>query len=145
MATTKRGTASQPFSIRLGPAANLLVTEEVRRTGRSRSAIVNELTEEAAKTRLFPGIEFGDEPRRARLIGTGLDVWELIMILGWYGDDDAKVREDYPRVNQHHIQIARAYHQRFPEEIDAILAEQHRPLDELVELYPFLQVYRYEE
>ena len=68
MAQTKPQTKSQPFSIRLGPAANLLVTEEVRRTGRSRSVLVNELAEEAAKMRLFPGIEFGDEPRRARVV-----------------------------------------------------------------------------
>jgi hypothetical protein len=46
---------TQPFSIRLGEQANLLVEDEVRRSGRSRSVVVEELAEEAAKTRLHPG------------------------------------------------------------------------------------------
>lgn len=131
---------SQPFSVRLRPAANLLVTEEARRTGRSRSALVEELAEEAAKVRLFPGIGFRDRPRRAWVIGTGLDVWELIDLLRSYKGEVAKLREHHPLVAEHHVKIARAYAERFPEEIEAILTEQHRPLDELLELYPFLEV-----
>ena len=53
--------------------ADLLVHDEVRRSGRSRSAVVEELAEEAAKTRLFPGVAFSGTPRRAWVIGTGLD------------------------------------------------------------------------
>jgi hypothetical protein len=36
--------------------------------------------EEALKARLFPGIAFrgDDDDRRARLIGTNLDVWQVI-------------------------------------------------------------------
>lgn len=44
---------TQPFSIRLGQTAELLVADEARRAGRSRSAVVEELAEEAAKARLF--------------------------------------------------------------------------------------------
>ena len=46
---------TQPFSIRLGAQANLLVADEVRRSGHSRSVVVEELAEEAAKARLHPG------------------------------------------------------------------------------------------
>jgi hypothetical protein len=132
--------ASQPFSIRLGAGADLLVTEEARRTGRSRSSLVTELSEEAAKTRLFPGIAFRGEPRRAWAIGTGLDVWELIDLLRSYGGDEPKLREDHPLVAEHHLRIARAYAERFPDEIEAMLEEQRRPLGELRALYPFLQL-----
>lgn len=90
--------------------------------------------------RLFPGIGFRDQPRRAWVIGTGLDVWELIDLLQSYKGDVAKLREDYPLVAEHHVRIARAYAERFPDEIEEILAEQRRPLEELLELYPFLQV-----
>lgn len=90
--------------------------------------------------RLFPGIAFRDRPRRAWVIGTGLDVWELIDLLRSYEGEVARLRENHPLVAERHVKIARAYAERFPEEIDAILAEQHRPLEELLELYPFLHV-----
>jgi hypothetical protein len=140
MGREKPAPRSQPFSVRLSSAANLVVSEEARRTGRSRSALVEELAEEAAKMRLFPGIGFRDRPRRAWAIGTGLDVWELVDLLRSYAGDVAKLREHHPLVAERHVKIARAYAERFPEEIDAILAEQRRPLGELLELYPFLQV-----
>jgi len=97
------------------------------------------LTEEAARARLFPGIAFRGEPRRAWAIGTGLDVWELIDLLRSYDGDAVKLREDHPLVADHHVRIARAYAQRFPDEIEALLEEQDRPLEELRALYPFLQ------
>ncbi len=56
---------TQPFSIRLGAQANLLVSDEVRRSGRSRSVVVEELAEEAAKARLYSGIAFRGRPRPA--------------------------------------------------------------------------------
>jgi uncharacterized protein (DUF433 family) len=132
---------TQPFSIRLGAQANLLVADEVRRSGRSRSVVVEELAEEAAKMRLFPGIVFGDTPRRARLIGTGLDVWELIEMLGSYENDEKELMEAHPRVTERHIRLARAYAERFPEEIELRLEENHRPLEELKALYPFIHFY----
>jgi hypothetical protein len=131
---------SQPFSIRLGASAELLVGEEARRTGRSRSALVTELTEEAAKARLFPGIAFRDEPRRAWVIGTGLDVWELIELVSSYEGRLAELREAHPLVSERHVRLATAYAERFPDEIDAFLREQHRPLDELRALYPFIEL-----
>src|SRR5947209_13086008 len=96
MSRPGRKPKSQPFSVRLRPSAELLVAEEVRRSGRSRSAVVEELAEEAAKTRLFPGIAFRGRPRRAWVIGTGLDVWEIVDLLGSYGDDAAKLRRSHP-------------------------------------------------
>jgi hypothetical protein len=129
-----------PFSIRLGPAANLLVAEEARRAGRSRSAVVQELAEEAAKTRLFPGIGYRGRPRRAWVIGSGLDVWELIDLLRSYEGDDEELRESHPLVSDRHLRVARAYAERFPDEIADFLDANRRPLDELRALYPFLDV-----
>jgi uncharacterized protein (DUF433 family) len=131
---------TQPFSIRLGETASLLVQDEARRTGRSRSALVEELAEEAAKARLFPGIAFRGTPRRAWVIGTGLDVWELVDMLESYENDDSALREAHPQVTQRHLQIARAYAERFPVEIDAFLEENRRPLEDLLRLYPFIRV-----
>jgi hypothetical protein len=129
---------TQPFSIRLGTQANLLVTDEVRRSGRPRSIVVEELAEEAAKTRLHPGIAFRGRPRRAWVIGSGLDVWEIIDLLRSYDGDEELLRSSHPLVGERQLRSARAYAEHFPEEIEPLLEENHRPLEELRELYPFL-------
>jgi hypothetical protein len=130
---------SQPFSIRLGEHADLLVSDEVRRSGRSRSVVVEELAEEAAKTRLFPGIAFRGSPRRAWVIGTGLDVWEILELLRSYADDERRIRAAHPMLGERHLRLARAYGERFPDEVEAFVEESRRPVDELRRLYPFLQ------
>ncbi len=133
---------TQPFSIRLGTAADTLVAEEVRRSGRPRSAVVEELAEEAAKSRLFPGIAFRGFPRRAWVIGSGLDVWEVIDLLAAYRSHLPTLLESHPLLAERHVRLARAYAERFPEEIERHLGDNRRPLDELRQLFPFLQVDR---
>jgi hypothetical protein len=130
---------TQPFSIRLGARANLLVADEVRRSGHSRSAVVEELAEEAAKTRLHPGVAFRGRPRRAWVIGSGLDVWEIVELLRAYVADKESLRVDHPLLSDRHLHIASAYAERFPDETEALIEANHRPLDELRELYPFLR------
>lgn len=131
---------TQPFSIRLGARADMLVADEVRRSGRSRSAVVEELAEEAAKTRLFPGIAFRGTPRRAWAIGSGLDVWEIVELLRSYDRDEKRLTADHPLLDSRRLRIARAYAESFPDEIESQAAENRRPLQELAELYPFLQL-----
>jgi len=130
---------TQPFSIRLGERANLLVSEEARRSGRSRSVVVEELAEEAAKARLHPRIAFRGRPRRAWVIGSGLDVWEIVELLRSYEDDVAALSADHPLLSERHVRTARAYARQFPDEIAALLEENRRPLSELTSLYPVLQ------
>lgn len=129
---------TQPFSIRLGRQANLLVSDEIRRSGHSRSVVVEELAEEAAKARLHPGIAFRGRPRRAWVIGSGLDVWEIIELLRSYDGDETLLQESHPLLRDRQLRAARAYAERFPEEIEPLLVENSRPLEELRELYPFL-------
>ena len=130
---------TQPFSIRLGERANLLVSEEARRSGRSRSVVVEELAEEAAKARLHPDVAFRGRPRRAWVIGSGLDVWEIVELLGSYEDDVAALIADHPLLTERHVRTARGYSNQFPDEIAVLLEENRRPLSELTSLYPFIQ------
>src|SRR5687767_4214503 len=139
MAERSRSPKSQPFSIRLGEHADLLVRDEVRRSGRSRSVVVEELAEEAAKTRLFPGIAFRGTPRRAWVIGTGLDVWEILELLRSYAGNEQELRAAHPLISDRHVRLARAYGERFPDEMEAFIEDTRRPLVELRRLYPFLQ------
>jgi uncharacterized protein (DUF433 family) len=131
---------TQPFSIRLGAQANRLVTEEVRRSGRPRSVVVEELAEEAAKTRLHPGIAFRGTPRRAWVIGSGLDVWEIIELLRSYDGDEDSLRASHPLVTHRRLRTARTYAEHFPEEIEQMLHENQTPLEDLAQLYPFVQL-----
>ncbi|MGH9381697.1 MAG: hypothetical protein ACRD2Z_13940 [Thermoanaerobaculia bacterium] len=71
---------SHPFSVRLSPRTDELVTREARRTRRSKGAVLENLADEALRTRRFPGVAFrgSDWNRRAWVIGTALDVWEIV-------------------------------------------------------------------
>lgn len=135
-----RASKSRPFSIRLSQTTNRYVEAEARRTKRSKGAIVEALTEEAARTRRFPGIGFrGEEPyREAWVIGTGLDVWELIQILQDYGSVE-RLLEDHENVTRRAAELAQAYHASYPEEVDEKIADNRRPISELRELYPFAE------
>src|SRR4030095_6548557 len=85
----------QPFSVRLETSTERLVEAEARRTRRSKSAVVEAFTEEAARTRRFPGIAVrGDDAgRRAWVIGSGLDVWEVVQMLEDFGSIEALVAD----------------------------------------------------
>lgn len=128
----------QPLSIRLSREAQLVIEEERRRTGRSRSAVVEELAEEAAKTRRFPGIGFrGPEPRRPWVIGSGLDVWEISEMLGDFGSVEKLLRQTH--LTERDVRLANAYTEAYPDEVEQAHAENRRSTEELLELYPFVQ------
>ncbi len=130
----------QPFSVRLEAETEKLVEEEARRTRRSKSAVVEALTEEAARTRRFAGIGFrGDDARRrAWVIGSGLDVWEIIEALENFGAPEALVAESQLSLAQ--VRLAIAYRNAYAEEIEDMVADNRRPPDELLGLYPFIEV-----
>jgi len=133
----ERARKSRPFSIRLSQTTDRFVAAEAQRTRRSKGAIVEALTEEAARMRRFPGIAFRGEDavREAWVIGTGLDVWELVEMLHDYDSVERLVAET--GVSERAVELARAYHASYPEEVDRAIAENRRPLSELRELYPF--------
>lgn len=130
----------QPFSVRLEEATEMLVEAEARRTRRSKSAVVEALTEEAARARRFPGIAFrGDDVRRRGwVIGSGLDVWEIAQMSEDFGSTEKLVAET--QLTPAQVRLALAYHDAYPSEIDEAIAENRRPLDELRTLFPFVEV-----
>lgn len=139
-----RASKSRPFSIRLSQPTNRFVEAEARRTKRSKGAVVEALTEEAARMRRFPGVGFrGEEPHReAWLVGTGLDVWELIQMLQDYEGAVDRLLEEHRNVTRRAVELAQAYYASYPEEIDEKIADNRRPVSELRELYPFADFIR---
>src|SRR5215210_5606821 len=127
----------QPFNVRLQEETERLVEAEARRTRRTKGAVVEAFTEETARTRRFPGIAFrGDDARRrAWVIGSGLDVWEIVHMLEDFGSSEALVAE--ASLSLQHVRLAVAYRDAYPDEIDEAVADNRRPLADVGVLFPF--------
>ena len=130
----------QPFSVRLEQDTERLVEAEARRTRRSKSAVVEAFTEEAARVRRFPGIAFrGDDARRrAWVIGSGLDVWEIVQMAEDFGSTKKLLADT--TVSAAQLRLALAYRDAYPAEVDEAVAENRRSLDDLRSLFPFIEV-----
>jgi uncharacterized protein (DUF433 family) len=97
--------------------------------------------EEALRARMFPGIAFRGESfeRRAWIIGTAHDVWQVIDAHRDFDSVETMVAAG--DLNERQIRLALAYYERFPEEIDEAISLQRRPLAQLRAEYPFAKVY----
>jgi hypothetical protein len=135
-------TKSAPFSMRLSKRMQTLIDREAKRTGRSRGAIVEALAEEALRMRLFPGIGFKgrDWDRRAWVMGTALDVWQIVDAHKDIGSVEHMAAGG--SASERQIRLALDYYEMFPEEIDAAIADNRRPIEQLKEEYPFIPVLR---
>jgi hypothetical protein len=131
---------SAPLSLRLSPEIELLVEQEAERTRRSKGAVIEALAAEALQMRLFPGIAFRgtDWDRRAWVIGTSLDVWEIVLATRDFDSIEDMAQES--DLTERQIRIAVAYHERFPVEIDRAIARSQRTIDELGSAYPTIAV-----
>jgi hypothetical protein len=138
-AASQKARKGEPFSVRFSLPTDHLVEDEARRTRRSKSAIVEALTEEAVRTRRFAGIGFRgeDAARRPWVIGSGLDVWEVIQMLEDFGSIESLVRQTQLSERQAHLAVA--YRDSYPEEIANAIAENRRPAEQWHELYPFVE------
>jgi uncharacterized protein (DUF433 family) len=143
MPTNPRKT--QPFSLRLAPQLERFVTEEARRTRRSKGAVIEALADEAMRCRRFPGIAFrgSDWDRRAWVGGTALDVWEIVEAFQSFGTVESMVAES--DLTERQIRLALAYSDEYPEEIDSAVRENRRPLEELRRMYPTFDVIELDE
>jgi hypothetical protein len=132
---------STPLSLRLSEETDRLISAEAKRTKRSKGSVLEALAEEALKTRLVPGIAFRGEDydRRAWLIGTSLDVWQVVEA---YKDFDERLDRAVAETDltERELRTAISYYQRFPDEIDDFIALDRRPLAELRAAYPHADV-----
>ncbi len=133
---------SAPFSMRISKSMEALVENEARRTGRSKGAVVEALADEALRMRLFPGIAFRgtDWDRRAWVIGTALDVWQIVEASQDIGSVERMAEGG--SASERQIRLALDYYKQFPEEIDEAIAENRRPIEQLEREFPFIAVSR---
>ena len=87
--------------------------------------MATETLSEAERMRRVPGIIFVDGPagRRARIAGTGIEVFEVVKRYRATRDWQ-DTREFHDMLSDAEFAAARAYYEAFPEEIDAWLDDE---------------------
>lgn len=136
MALRKKG---RPLSIRLEKDFEELLELEAGRAGIPKTRMLERLADEALRMRRFPGLVFRgpEHRRRASVSGTGMDVWEVVML------HDAEGRElllEAHPLTERQLDLALVYYREHPEEIDRILEENDRPPEYWQKLYPGLNI-----
>jgi uncharacterized protein (DUF433 family) len=110
-------------------------------SGREFSAVTNELLEEALKMKRCPGIVFteGTAGRRARIAGTGIEVWEIIATYKGIAKDFARLSKAYYWLSEQQLRAAIGYYKAYKNEIDSLM-KQNEELNKksVSEKYPFL-------
>lgn len=131
---------THPVSVRFreGRVAARLKAE-AEASGRSASALAEELIDEGLRVRRHPLVVFrsGAAGRRAGLVG-GPDVWEVIAgVLGGDVPPEKRVQRavEVFGLRPELVEAALAYYAEFTEEIDAQIAANRAAADEAEELW----------
>lgn len=113
------GYMSQPLSVRLSDATLHRLGARARRSHLPPRTLAQRYVEEGLRMDEHPLIRFAEGPagRRARLVGTGKDVWEVIAVVR-DNDGDIPAAADYLELPFGLVQAAVAYYGAYPDEID---------------------------
>lgn len=84
------------------------------------STVANDLLDEATRMRRCPGIVFAHGPTgvRARVAGTGVDVWEIVATHKSLRNRLERLRKAYPQMTESQLSAALNYYRCFRTEID---------------------------
>ena len=110
-------------------------------TGKDFSGVARDLLIEAVKMRRCPGITFADGPtgRRARIAGSGIDIWEFVAMFKGLGENYDKLKKTYHWLTEQQIRSAFSYYALYPDEIDEKTASNKDITQEQVfKRFPFL-------
>jgi uncharacterized protein (DUF433 family) len=92
-------------------------------TGKNFTTMTIDLLSEAIKIRRCPGVIFADgvSGRRARIAGTGLEIWEIIASYDSLGKNLVRLKKAYHWLSAEQLRAALGYYESFPEEIDHLI------------------------
>lgn len=133
---------SKVLSMRLREEQMARLGRVARRMNRTPSEAAALLLEESLRETEFAFIEFRDSAagRQPYLKGTGMAVWEVMMVARRHGNDAAQTAAalEWPLVK---IQAAFNYAEAFPEEIQAALDDNNVSFEELKRMLPNIQLF----
>ena len=117
--------ATATKTLRLRARLRAEIDRIARRTRRSFSEVTQDLLEEALRMRECPGICFANEPagRVAKVSGTGLGVWEFILLYTEAGKNERALRRAFPQLTPVQIKAAVLYYEKYRTEIDEAIAD----------------------
>jgi len=128
-------------SIRIQEKTLKEIEQISRDSGKEFSAVANELLEEAVRMKRCPGITFteGTTGRRARIAGTGIEVWEVIATYKGIAEDFARLRQAYHWLTEQQLRAAVGYYMVYKEEIGRLIKQNEGLTKEhMRKRYPFL-------
>jgi uncharacterized protein (DUF433 family) len=118
---------SQPMSLRLAEATIERLMRRAKRAQMPPRTLAQRYVEEGLRMDEHPLVRFVDGPagRRARLVGTGKDVWEVIATVR-DNDGDPEVTAEYLGIALGLVQAADIYYGAYRDEIDELIADNDR-------------------
>jgi len=128
-------------SIRIQEKTFREVEQIARETGKEFSTVTNELLEEAVRMQRCPGIVFteGTSGRRARIAGTGIEVWEVIATYKGVNKDFKRLSQAYHWLTEQQLRAAIGYYTLYSEEIDNLIKQNEELTPaQIRRKYPFL-------
>jgi hypothetical protein len=113
-----------------------------RRLGRTPSETSALLLEESLREAEFASIEFRDSPagRQAYVTGSGLAVWEVVMVARSYNGDVARTAAHLVWLPVK-VRAALNYAEAFPEEIEAALEDNNQGFEALKRMLPNAELF----
>ena len=121
------------------------IQDMAQKSGKDFSTITKNLLEEAIKMHRCPGIVFaeGVSARRARIAGTGIDVWEVIANYNTVGQDLERLSTIYHWLTELQLRAALAYYRAYSKEIDGLITQNENWTQESIQTrYPFFAANR---
>jgi len=112
-----------------------------RQSGKDFSTVTKELLEQALRMHRCPGIVFseGVSGRRARIAGTGIEVWEVIANYKSVGENVARLHTTFNWLSELQLRAALGYYRAYPKEIDQLMAQNENWTPESTyKRFPFL-------
>jgi uncharacterized protein (DUF433 family) len=115
---------STHFSLRLRPPVKARLAARAARSGTQPSTLAQRYVDEGLRHDDHPLVHFlaGAEGRRSVLVGTGLDVWEVIATVRDNGNDLAAAAS-YLEIPRGLVEAAVNYYGEYREEIDRQVAD----------------------
>jgi len=122
---------SKPFSMRVNESTQARLNLRAERNGTAPRTLAQRYLEEGLRMDEHPLVIFADGPagRRARLAGTGADIWEVIATVkdNNGSEEDAA---DYLALTPILVNAAVAYYGSYSDEIDSLIERNSAEADE---------------